>query len=153
ETRGPERDPGRPRPVLERRAPEAQAGHGQAPAPCGVRPRPKIFSSSATHFFVRTLNWWKEGDSGADLQPPSGIRKSHGGVRERPASAVKAVAQPKAGGWISLTFLARSRKMHGKQCRFVSFRAIPLSVLSAALAAPALAQANSPWENAVNVLQ
>jgi type IV secretion system protein TrbC len=32
-------------------------------------------------------------------------------------------------------------------------RAVLLSLLAAALAAPALAQANSPWENAVGVLQ
>jgi type IV secretory pathway VirB2 component (pilin) len=32
-------------------------------------------------------------------------------------------------------------------------RAILMSVIGLALAAPAFAQANSPWENAVNVLQ
>ena len=32
-------------------------------------------------------------------------------------------------------------------------RVVAMSLLGLALAAPALAQANSPWENAVNVLQ
>ena len=37
--------------------------------------------------------------------------------------------------------------------RFHSLRVCLVSFAALALAAPALAQANSPWENAVNVLQ
>ena len=37
--------------------------------------------------------------------------------------------------------------------RFPSLRVAALAVLALAIAAPAFAQANSPWENAVNVLQ
>lgn len=36
---------------------------------------------------------------------------------------------------------------------YFNVRIVALSVLGLALAAPAFAQANSPWENAVNVLQ
>jgi type IV secretion system protein TrbC len=36
---------------------------------------------------------------------------------------------------------------------FFNARVFAMSVLGLALAAPAFAQANSPWENAVNVLQ
>jgi type IV secretory pathway VirB2 component (pilin) len=37
--------------------------------------------------------------------------------------------------------------------RFVTVRVVAVSLVGLALAAPAFAQANSPWENAVNVLQ
>lgn len=40
-----------------------------------------------------------------------------------------------------------------KLVRLGSLRALSLFALAAAFAAPAFAQANSPWENAVNVLQ
>src|SRR6266700_5128720 len=37
--------------------------------------------------------------------------------------------------------------------RCVIVRCVAISLIGLALASPALAQANSPWENAVNVLQ
>jgi type IV secretory pathway VirB2 component (pilin) len=37
--------------------------------------------------------------------------------------------------------------------RFFSFRVVPFALLALVIAAPAFAQANSPWENAVGVLQ
>ncbi len=37
--------------------------------------------------------------------------------------------------------------------RFSVVRVVSMSLVGLALAAPAFAQANSPWENAVNVLQ
>ena len=37
--------------------------------------------------------------------------------------------------------------------RLLSLRAAPFLLLGLVVAAPAFAQANSPWENAVNVLQ
>ena len=46
------------------------------------------------------------------------------------------------------------RKLYRKVCKRYSIgRCVAMSVLGLALAAPAIAQANSPWENAVNVLQ
>ena len=41
---------------------------------------------------------------------------------------------------------------HVKQFRAAS-RGVSIAIISLVLAAPAFAQANSPWENAVNVLQ
>jgi type IV secretory pathway VirB2 component (pilin) len=43
--------------------------------------------------------------------------------------------------------------MPGKLVRTGRLRAVLFFLLAAALAAPAFAQANSPWENAVGVLQ
>ena len=37
--------------------------------------------------------------------------------------------------------------------RLLSLRVVPFLLLGLVVAAPAFAQANSPWENAVNVLQ
>ena len=46
------------------------------------------------------------------------------------------------------------RKLNMKSCKRISVaRCIAMSLIGLALAAPAFAQANSPWENAVSVLQ
>ena len=46
------------------------------------------------------------------------------------------------------------RKLYRKVCRRYSIsRWMAMSLIGLALAAPALAQTNSPWENAVGVLQ
>jgi type IV secretion system protein TrbC len=44
-------------------------------------------------------------------------------------------------------------KKHKTHWRLLSLKALSLALLTPWLAAPALAQANSPWESAVNVLQ
>jgi type IV secretion system protein TrbC len=46
------------------------------------------------------------------------------------------------------------RRLYQCFCKgYFNLRVVALSVLGLVLAAPAFAQANSPWENAVNVLQ
>jgi type IV secretory pathway VirB2 component (pilin) len=46
------------------------------------------------------------------------------------------------------------RKLYRKLYkRYSTARCVAISLIGLALASPALAQANSPWENAVNVLQ
>jgi type IV secretion system protein TrbC len=46
------------------------------------------------------------------------------------------------------------RKLYRRLCKnWCNARLVATSLIALALAAPALAQANSPWENAVNVLQ